>query len=113
MRVKAVADGFYGGKIVKVGTMFDLDTPQHFSDAHRKGEVLGWMEIVSATPAEIKQCVEFKRLPESALAAARPAKAPKDGEKPAKTAKPSKPGEKPEAGAEAGAGGRPSDESPL
>lgn len=54
MKVKATQQGFYGGRHIDQGTIFDVD-PKDFADAcHPDPKVakFGWMEKVPDKPAE-------------------------------------------------------------
>ena len=61
MKVRAVAKGYFNESIRLPGAEFDC-TVEQFSDALRKTNPPGWMEIVSASPEEQKAVDELRRM---------------------------------------------------
>lgn len=106
MIVKAVRDGYYGDVFRKAGDSapFQLASLKDFSDS-KSPDYEGWMEIVEASPEELKWLEEAKKksprvanAPKDALPAEPPkvkkGSAPK-GDKPAAAPKGDKPAGEP------------------
>ena len=63
MRVRATAQGFYKGRHMDPGTIFDVSNPQDFADIHSSDPRIakfGWMEEVKEEPVK-KEPEETKK----------------------------------------------------
>ena len=61
MIVRAIKPGYFGEVRRNPGDKFECPAGPLFSDAHRKKNPPGWMEIVSASPEEQAQVDEVRK----------------------------------------------------